>query len=300
MRALVLINPQAHSGRAGRQVDALKSAFEERGLEATFHLTTAPGEATKRVATLAPGEHDTVISAGGDGTLFEVVNGLMWRPETQREALGVLPLGTGNAFARDLGLAPGDLDGALDLLEVGRTRPVDVAEVTTPDERFHFVNMLGAGFVVRAARAALALKALGRGAYTLGALAALLRLPSQPFELELDGRRLEPLDTLFIQVANSRYTGTHFLMAPGARIDDGLLDVVHVRRLPRRRVLRLFPTIYDGRHVEETEVTVHRAREIRLLAPVGSGCIVDGEPASCLPLTIRCVPAALQVFGAGT
>lgn len=299
MRLFVVVNPRAHSGRAGKRYEGLARAFRDRGLAAEFHVTQGPGDAWNVVAGLAPGQCDAVVSAGGDGTLFEVVNGLMARPEGQRETLGVLPLGTGNAFARDLGLEPGDLEGALDRIASGGRQAVDVAEVVGGGERFHFINMFGVGFVVRAGRAAQALKALGRGAYTLGALAALVRLPDLPLALELDGESIAPRDTLFLQIANSRFTGTRFLMAPEARIDDGLLDVVHVRRLPRHRALRLFPTIYDGRHVMAPEVTVHRARRIRLAAPAGLACLVDGEFRGETPVDITCLAGALEILGDG-
>lgn len=294
MRCFVVVNPRAHGGRTGRGRAALEQTLRNRGLDAELFETTAPGDATRAVGALSPGAFDTVICAGGDGTLFEVVNGLMARPLETRETLGVLPMGTGNAFARDLGLEPGDTDTAMEMILAGDSRPVDVAEVQGRAGRFHFINILGAGFVVRAGRAAQALKALGRGAYTLGALAALARLPALPMRIELDGVPLDVSDTLFVQVANSRFTGTRFLMAPEARIDDGLLDLVHVRRLPRPRILRLFPTIYDGLHVKEPEVTVRRARHVRLLAPDGLDCMADGEFHGVTPLDIQCLPSQIR------
>jgi len=295
VRSLVVVNPAAHGGRAGRHLERLREAFRRRGLDADFHCTSEPGEATRRVAGLAPGAVDRVIAAGGDGTLFEVVNGLMARPEAGRETLGILPLGTGNAFSRDLGLEPGALEDGVERLVAGRTRPVDVVEARCAGERFHFVNMLGLGFVVRAARAAQRLKFLGRAAYSLGAVACLVHLPERRLVLELDGERRDPVDCLFLEIANSRYTGTRFLMAPEARIDDGLLDVVLARRLPRRRALRLFPTIYDGLHLQAPEVSVHRAAQVRILAPEGENCLVDGEFRGTTPLTLTCRPGALRV-----
>ncbi len=297
MKLLALLNPQAHGGRAGEQQGLLQQKLRDHGLDARVELTTGPGAARERVAALEPGRFDVIVAAGGDGTLFEVVNGLMCRPPAQRESLAVLPMGTGNAFARDLGLAPGAIDQAIGLISAGKARPVDVAEVQTPAEHFHFINILGLGLVTEAARTAARFKRLGRGAYTLGALGALVRLPVAPLRLELDGEKRPVQDTLFIQVANSRYTGTHFLMAPDADMTDGLLDVVVVAKLSRSRALRLFPDIYDGRHIEAREVTVHRAAEIRILEPPGLGCAVDGEFRGETPLTIRCCPGALNVFG---
>lgn len=295
MRVAVVLNPEAHAGRAGQAQATLEAALPSRGVDAAVRRTEGAGHAAAIVQSL-PDDFDAVVSAGGDGTLFEVVNGLMARPAERRPPLAILPMGTGNAFARDLGLEPGAVDAALDALVAGHTRLVDVAEVRHPGGGFHYLNILGVGFVTRAARAATALKGLGRGAYTLGALAALLRIPSLPLELELDGARLPVQESFFVEVANSRYTGTRFLMAPDARIDDGLLDVVLVGRLPRRRALRLFPAIYDGRHVAAREVSVFQARTVRLCAPVGLECLVDGEFRGRTPLEITCRPGQLRMF----
>ncbi|MEE4173102.1 MAG: YegS/Rv2252/BmrU family lipid kinase [Xanthomonadales bacterium] len=304
MRHLVVLNPAAHGGRTGTLRAELASAFAAKGLSATFEATQAPGASRQRLARLGPGEFDVVVVAGGDGTLFEVVNGLMALPAERRPALGVLPLGTGNAFARDLGLEPGDWRGALDPLAAGKRCRVDVGQVDGEDETFWFINMLGLGFVEDAAQLAKKLKWLGRSSYTLGALVRLLGMPSYELQLRLDG---EPLagdgagsnaSLFFLEVANSRFTGTRFLMAPDARVDDGVFDVVVVRRLPLLRALRLFPTIYDGRHLDEPEVEVHRVAtvEISPAAPVG-GLLVDGEFHGRLPVRIQCLPAAIEVVG---
>jgi YegS/Rv2252/BmrU family lipid kinase len=307
VRHLVVLNPAAHGGRTGALQAELAAAFAAKGLSATFEATRAPGESTGRLARLEPGAFDVVVAAGGDGTLFEVVNGLMALPADQRPALGILPLGTGNAFARDLGLAPGDWRGALEALASGQRCRVDVGEVNSDGDTFWFINMLGLGFVEDAARQAKKLKWLGRSAYTLGALVRLLAMPSYQLTVTLDGKPLSGERSkgeasreslFFLEVANSRFTGTRFLMAPNAQIDDGLFDVVIVRSLSLLRAFRLFPTIYDGRHLAEPEVEVHRARTVEISAkePIG-GLIVDGEFHGAPPLVIQCLPRAIEVVG---
>jgi diacylglycerol kinase (ATP) len=118
---------------------------------------------------------------------------------------------------------------------------------------------------------------------------------SQRMRVVVDGRAREE-ELLMIEVSNSRYTGTNFLMAPSARLDDGLLDVTLVRALPRRRLLRLFPSIYDGSHVGVEEVTVLQGREIHLSAEHGLALVVDGELRGRTPVAIECLPAALGLL----
>jgi diacylglycerol kinase (ATP) len=144
-------------------------------------------------------------------------------------------------------------------------------------------------------RTAERLKFLGRSAYSVAALWRAMRLQTYPLKLELDGEITEQ-EALFVEISNSRYTGTSFLMAPAAEFDDGLLDVTVLRRLSRRRLLRLFPTIYRGRHVEYAEVLTRRARCVRLLAPPGLPLAADGEFRGSAPATVECLRRDLSIF----
>ena len=296
MRVLVVLNPRAGRGRGGVLAETLASAFARHGVTAELARPGTRDAAERAVADLDPAGVDAVVAAGGDGTIHAVVNGLMRHAAERRPALGVLPVGTGNAFARELGLAGGDWSAAVDLVAHGSARPVDVARVRDADgETFHFLNVLGAGFVMDAARAANRFRFLGPASYTAGALAAVARLRCRPFRVVLDDVEVAQ-DCLFVEVCNSRYTGTRFLMAPDASVEDGLLDVVRVRSVTRRRLLRLFPTIFEGSHTAAPEVTVERARRVRLEAAPGEPVLADGEVRGRLPLDIECLAGALRVI----
>jgi len=295
MRVLLVFNPEACSGRAARMLPAIEQAFADRGVATKMFLTRHAGHATAHVAQCSLQEFDGVVAVGGDGTLFEVVNGLYRRDHAERIPLGVIPMGTGNAFARDLGLQPGDWQSGVNIIAAARKRPVDVGRVETPSEQFYFLNIIGMGFVVDAGLTAKKLKYLGRVAYTLAALWQVLKLKSCPVQLEIDGRIIEQ-DNVFVEISNTKYTGTTFLIAPAARMDDGLLDVTLLRKLPRLRLLRLFPTIYRGRHVEFEEVSVIQARSIRILLPAAYPLATDGEFHGETPAKITCLHRNLDLF----
>ncbi|HET6564651.1 MAG TPA: diacylglycerol kinase family protein, partial [Xanthomonadales bacterium] len=264
----MLINPQAGGGRAGKLQASIELALKQKDIRLIVKSSTAPGSIRDELATTGLSGFDAVLAAGGDGTLFETVNGLMAHPPETRPALGVLPIGTGNAFCRDLGLAPGDWQSAIALILGGQTRKVDVGQVDHAGGRVYFLNIAGMGFVVAAGLTAARLKGLGQSTYTLAALWQTMRLPSQELRITVDGRLIEQ-DSLFVEISNSRYTGTSFLMAPGARLDDGLLDLTLVRKLSRPRLLRLFHTIYSGQHVNYPEVLTDKGREFQILQPAG-------------------------------
>jgi len=295
MRVLLVFNPKACSGHAARMLPAIEQALAARGVATETFLTRYAGHAMEYFPSCSLRAFDGVAAAGGDGTLFEVVNGLYRRDRTERIPLGVIPLGTGNAFARDLGLQPGDWQSAVNIIAAARKRAVDVGRVQTPSEQFYFLNIIGMGFAVDAGLTAKKLKRLGRGAYTLATLWQVLKLKSYPVRLEIDGRIIEQ-DNVFVEISNTKYTGTTFLIAPAASMDDGLLDVTLLRKLPRLRLLRLFPTIYSGRHVEFEEVSVFQARSIRILAPAGYPMAPDGEFHGETPAEITCLQRDLELF----
>jgi diacylglycerol kinase (ATP) len=295
MRLLLLFNSNAGNGRARRHLPGIRGALSDFAEVEVLH-TRQRRDALERLAARNLEGVDGVISAGGDGTLFEAVNGLYRNPGSARPTLGVIPIGTGNAFARDMGLKPGDWRSAVRLIRRGGQRAIDVGRVECPDGVFHFLNIIGAGLPAEAMRLAAPLKFLGNAAYTVSALWQVMRLKSRPVNFTINGRK-ELQDIVFIEIANTRYTGTTFLIAPQASFEDGLLDVVTLRRLPRTRLLRLFPTIYRGTHVNEPEVTVVRAERIEIHSPEGMPLAPDGELYGSTPATIVCLPGDQRIYG---
>lgn len=272
----------------------MRAALEQLA-SVDLHLTQAAGDARAWLAQADLGEYDGVIAAGGDGTLFEVLNGLYAHPPGQRPPLGVVPVGTGNAFARDLGLAPGDWEKGIKIIAGQKTRFFDTGMVESASGTFHFLNIIGAGLPGDVMQSSQRLKVFGRAAYTVATLWKALQMHCRPLKITLDGEELER-DSLFIEISNTRYTGTSFLIAPGAEPDDGLLDVTLVSRLSRFRVLQLFPSIYKGKHVEYDEVETFQAREIRIESAEALPLAPDGELEGLTPVTVRCLHRDLELF----
>lgn len=295
MKLLVIFNPNAAFGRSVKKLAAIRARFDHLGISTTFIPTTHPGNGTELVGGQDLSAYDGVIAAGGDGTIFEVLNGLYQHPKEKRIPLGLLPIGTGNAFARDLGLAPAAWSDAIDILHRGHTRQVDVGHVSSAGNAYYFLNIVGMGFSVDAGISAQKLKFLGNTAYTLATLWRVLRLKSYPLVLEVDGKTLSS-DNVFVTISNTRYTGTHFMIAPNAVIDDGLLDVTILEGLSRRRLLRLFPTIYAGQHVTYKEVSTSQASVIKIRSPETMLLAPDGEFAGRSPAEITCLHRDLTIF----
>lgn len=295
LKLLIIFNPNAAHGRSVKKLATIKAQFKSLGIKATIMSTTHPGHGRELVAGAQMADYDGVIAAGGDGTVFEVLNGLYQHPKPARIPMGLLPIGTGNAFARELCLEEDVLRGAIELLYRGRTRKVDVGFVQSADQSFYFVNIVSMGFAVDAGLTAKKMKFLGKAAYTIATLWQVLKLKSYPLEFEIDGKTMAS-DSVFVTISNSRYTGTHFLIAPEAQIDDGQLDVTILEKLPRSRLLKLFPTIYSGRHIEYKEISTCKATQISIRSPGGLLLGPDGEFFGSTPAEISCIPGDLTIF----
>lgn len=279
--AHVLLNPAARSGRNRSLRGPIARALAEAGIETTMVETTARGDAQRLAAELgALGE--TVIAAGGDGTVHEVVNGLVGTPGR----LGVLPLGTGNDFAGAVGMTggPRDLEASARALVSAPTVRLDAGRVRWADRggeshQRWFANCLGMGFDASAASVAVETKWLdGHAAYVVAVLRTLWawRRPGPVVRIRSSG--IDFHGPLFLcEVGNGHSVGGGFLITPDARLDSGQLDVCAVRHLSTRRALTLMPKTFNGSHVGAPEVTMDRTERLTLTVEGACGISVQGD-----------------------
>lgn len=297
MSTPLIVNPTAGGGRCGARVDAVVRRLQEAGLgEITVHRTTAPGHATCLARTLQTEGHATLLCAGGDGTTFEVLNGLYPLPVgAPRPRLGLLPLGTGNSFLKDLQIE--DEESALQAVCNGQTRTVDIVRAEHQEGTFHYLNLLSIGFTSEVATLTNRwFKPLGPAGYAVATVIEVLRLRARAFPIRLDAGPPDARPADFLSFNNSRCTGGDMQMAPAADVGDGRLDVIRVGDLGRRQLLTTFPKIYQGRHLEhpKNEATTAARVDFDLEEPVD--VMVDGEVLRARLRSLVVLPAALEVF----
>lgn len=283
----LVLNPTANKGRAAACREGISRFLKERGIEAVWHVTGGPGDA-ERMARGLP-EEALVVAVGGDGTVREVAAACAG---TER-VMGVLPVGSGNDYVKALGIGKG-LDGALEVLAAGRVRMVDAGEANGVG----FANGLGIGFdaevAAGVAEAPAFLGGVGRYMWSVGRL--LWGFRCHEAVLRLDGERTVEVKTILVAAALGTTYGARFRLAPGAKLDDGLLDVVWSEELNRAEVLRLIPATLGGTLLEHPKVHMARAREVEVEMAEEVPAHVDGE---ILPPTstfrARVLPGALRV-----
>ncbi|HHW14625.1 MAG TPA: diacylglycerol kinase family lipid kinase [Firmicutes bacterium] len=291
MRYRIVVNPTAGRGAAGRRWPAVAAELDRLGLDYEPHFTVGPGDATEVARRAASEGFDAVVAAGGDGTLSEVVNGLVGTGRL----LGILPMGSGNDFALAAGIGPGPF-AAAQLLASPVPRLVDLGRV---DGRY-FINVASAGMDAEIARLMNEdLRYLrGTTAYLAATIATLFRFRPAPVRLELDGV-VHELEAVLVAVANGQYYGGGMNITPRAVLDDGLLDVCAVGALGRLEFLRAFPSVFRGEHLSHPKISTFRARRV-VLYPAGERPLLvqaDGEIIGALPQEFVVEPAALTILG---
>jgi YegS/Rv2252/BmrU family lipid kinase len=283
----LLVNPAAGAGRAARARPAVEARLRALGVAFSIELTRDLAHA-RELATRAARAGRTVVTLSGDGVLGAVAGALR---EVPGAVLGVLPGGKGNDFARAVGI-PLDAAEACEVVARGQARPVDLGDAGGRT----FVGIASLGFDSDANRFADALPArFGRAVYVIGAMRALVRSRPAGFEVDVDGERLA-FRGWTVAVANSGLYGGGMLLAPGARLDDGRLDVVLLSATGRGRLVRVLPKVYRGTHVDESFVHVLRGAEVRVSADRAFTVYADGEPVGELPMIVRAVPGAVRVL----
>lgn len=303
-KTLVIANPAAHSGRGAAAADFVErffSTFSAAAPRFEMYRTGAPLDATRKAAEAAA--FDTVIALGGDGVIHEVVNGLMRIDEHRRPALAVIPMGSGNDFARTLGATFNDPDRALSEIMRGRRQCLDLGRVVADGgEPVYFAETLSFGLDAAIAldtsdRRARGTNQEGAGLFTTSGVKLLLQSRGGwSYRAVVDGEEMSGTSVIFA-VQNGPTYGGGFRIAPAASPTDGLLDVCLSTKAPGvPRSLALFGLARFGRHVGSRIMRSLTARRIGIGFDSDEvPCQVDGERLVGSSFEIEVVPAAIEV-----
>ncbi len=294
MNILLVYNNFAGNGRAKKNLPQVENLFNKYKIDFDLALTDYPEHGIEIVSKTDFSQYDGIVAAGGDGTLFEVINGYFKNTSERRIPIGVLPVGTGNAFARDLELSNNQIEEAIEIISKQKLRKVDVGKFCTHGQDYYFLNIIGAGFVADANKTAQRFKVFGSFSYTIGVLYRMLLLKFTKLTLEIDGEKRE-VDSTFIEISNTRYTA-NFLMAPSAEIDDGLLDITLVKKISRIRLLQGLSKIFTGEHIHLDEIDTFKAKHIKIESDTPKVLTPDGELVGITPVEIECLKHGIEVY----
>lgn len=286
---ILAVNPHSGRGRARTLAEKAAAKFSKDG----FHTLTVEGAdlddfRRKLDSALTAHSVDGVIAFGGDGFIHEILGHCVPRGI----ALGVIPCGTGNDFARSLEIYKLSLNEQIDLIAHGSPKRIDLGQV---GEKW-FAAILSSGFDALVNDRANAMRwPKGRMKYNLALIEKLFKLQTHRYRITLDDLAVDT-DATLITIANGSSYGGGMKVCPEASLNDGHFDVMILGKVSRRELIKVFPKVYFGKHVGHPAVTFYRCSSIII---EGSGsAFADGEPISSLPLTARCVPNALLAWSA--
>jgi diacylglycerol kinase (ATP) len=293
---LAIVNPAAGGGRSRKLLGTALERLRAGGVTVEIAETKRAGHATEIAREAYAAGRRNFIAVGGDGTSYEVVNGLF--PEAaagEPPTLGFLPLGTGNSFLRDF--SDRGVEHAIESLIAGQKQICDVLRLRHRAGVIHYINLLSVGFAADVATLrARRFSAYGELGYVISIFLGLARLRRRPFPVRVDGdAEFDRRRCLFLTFSNSKFTGGTMMIAPNAEVNSGLIEYVRWGPIGRLGLLRNLPKLYDGTHIEHpmAERKAVACVEFDLDAPVD--VMVDGEV-----LTLRCeqldvLPSALNV-----
>lgn len=283
----MLTNPAAGRGRGEQYAAVALARLRDSGFVVRNLQGRDADEGLDLARECVADGVEALVVCGGDGMVHLAVQALAGTST----ALGLVPSGTGNDVARYLGVPRRDPVAAADIVIASRRRRIDLARARGS----HFVTVLAAGFdAIVNERANAMTWPRGQMRYNLATVAELRTFRPLHYSLELDGLQLE-LDAMLVAVGNGPSFGGGLRITEGAVLDDGLLDVVVVTRMSRARLVRSYPRLFTGTIAELPEYVHHRVSRVTVAAP-GIVSYADGERFGELPLTIECVPGALEVL----
>ncbi|PPS76397.1 MULTISPECIES: diacylglycerol kinase [Streptomyces] len=289
----LFVNPTAGRGRGACAAQPAASALRAAGFSVRTVLGEDAADALVRARAAVESGTGALIAVGGDGMAGLALQALAGT----RTPLGLVAVGTGNDFARALGLPVREPAAAgrmiADALKCGRIRDIDLGQV---GDRW-FGTVLASGFDSRVNDRGNRMRwPTGRLKYDLAMIAELAGFRPVPYRIRLDDGEAREVEATLVAVGNGSSYGGGMRICPGADLTDGLFDVTVVGDCSRSTLLRVFPRVYRGTHVEHPKVTVLRATRVEIAAESVTG-YADGEPLGPLPLSARCVRGGVRVVG---
>ena len=286
---ILAINPRSGRGQARKKAFIVKKYFDGLGIRVSLVEGHSLDDFRQQFIEQLDREIIAgVVALGGDGFIHEIIQHVVPR----QIPLGVIPCGTGNDFARSIGVYRLSLAEQINLIAHSDIRSIDLGRV---DQRW-FAAILSSGFdALVNERANLMQWPRGRMRYNIAMIEKIIALKAHSYRIRLDTEFIDVKATL-VTVANGPSYGGGMNICPDANLNDGLFDVMVLGKVSRGELLRVFPKVYSGRHVGHPAVSFYRCNEIEI---IGSGSsFADGEPISTLPLTATCVSNAMKVWAA--
>ena len=293
MKYSLIVNPHGGVKSGLKILEKVKPFFEEADADLNIIETEYAGHA-RDIASEVPLDGFTGLCAiGGDGTMHEMVNGMMNRKDGRQIPIGLITGGTGNSFMHDLDCL--DPVEAVQRILTNRKRKIDLFKAEAAGNLYFGFNIVGWGMPTDINLLAEKMRWLGEQRYNIASILEVLKFKTRLARIEIDGRNIVA-DFGFVIGCNTMYTGKGMKMAPLARLDDGLLDLLIVRKVGRIKLLRMFPKIFSGKHIADPIVEYRQVRKFSIYPEEQSTLNIDGEMLGSTPVIVEILAKEIEVL----
>ena len=289
----LLVNPKGGHKRGLEIYEKVKHIFSSAGTNITVLHTEYAGHAFDFAKTLDFVGYDGLCAIGGDGTMYELINGMLKRDDNHKIPKGLITGGTGNSFMYDVDcLDP--IDAAKRIVQ-HNLRPLDIAKVNANGELFYSFNIIGWGLATDAGKLAEKLRWLGGVRYDVASIIEVLKGKDRIATLTLDKEVIKE-NFIFIIGCNTIHTGKAMKMAPLAQLNDGKIDLIIVRKTSRINLLKLFPKLFSGDHIKSPLVEYRQVENFSISLEETNDLTIDGEIIGMTPLNVQMIPKMVNVL----
>jgi len=289
----LIVNPEGGKKKGLHILEKVLPIFEKNKTDLNILETQHVGHAEEYANTVNFDGYDGLCAIGGDGTMFELVNGMLSRVDSSKIPIGLITGGTGNAFMHDLDCL--DPIQAVKRILKGNLRTIDIAEVITKEKKYYSFNIIAWGLANDAATMAEKLRMLGNVRYDIASIIEVLRGRKRIAKLSFEDVSIED-DFIFILGCNTIHTGKGMKMAPHALLDDGKIDLVIVRKASKLKLLNLFPKLFTGNHIKSSLVDYVQVDKFSIQTEDETSLMIDGEIVGTTPCDISMSTKQINVL----
>jgi len=290
---IIIFNPKSGPKSSLKILNSIVPIFEKNNIQLNIINTEYPGHEKLIANTIDLYEITGICIVGGDGTINQVVNGLLSRKDNIKLPLGIIPAGTGNSFMNDMGVL-NPIDSVNKIIK-SKIRFIDVAKIVMEDEIVYSINIIGWGLVTDINLSAESFRWLGSQRYNIATLLNVFINKKRFARLVLNDKEYNK-NFSFIIACNTIHTGKGMKIAPKAKLDDGLIDLIVVPKTNIINLLKMFPKIFDGSHIDHEILDYHQVKQFSLIPKTNEKLNIDGEVYGKTPINVSVMEEAIAIF----
>ena len=293
IKVLVISNPKSGVNNYENSINKVINLFKNFNIEHTLIKTSHGGHAIQIVSEEDISGYDSVCAMGGDGTLFEVLNGMFLKDKNKRRPISVIPNGTGNSFMKTIGVE--DQLNSIEKIAKNKSKRVDVMKAVCGKEVLYSLNLIGWGMATDISVLAEDFRIFGGQRYNIASFFEIIKNKRRTAKIIVDGIERED-DFAFIIACNTKYVGKDMKMAPNAEIDDGKIDLIIVREAPSLTLFSVFPKLFDGSHINHDACEYVHCESFSIIPETTGKLNIDGEIIGSSPVTIEILKSGVDLI----